>query len=76
MNKSYIFAVLFDTDTQRFTIGNTEAWVGEQVFDHEDDLTRGLDSDAEVSQYDGLEDVLQMAIGHINTIMERNKASI
>lgn len=76
MNKDYIFAVLFDTNTQRFTIGNTEAWVGEEVHEQESETTRRLESDAEVSQYDGLEDILQMALGHINNILEKNKSAI
>ena len=76
MNKDYIYTVLFNTETQRFTIGNTNAWVGEEVYDYEDDMTRNLDSDTEVSQYDGLEDILQMAIGHVNNILEQNKTRI
>ena len=74
-NKQYMFVVALDPKTSRFKIEPVQNWIGDPVYDFQDEQVRGLDSDNEVREYDALEDVLQMGLGHINKIFDDNKVS-
>jgi len=74
-NKQFMFAVSFDPSTSRFKVEGVQNWIGEPVYDFADEQLRWLESDSETNLYDGLEDVLQMGIGHINNIFATNGVS-
>lgn len=72
-NKQYMFTVSFDPISNQFKIEPVGNWIGDPVYDFEDEQLRNLETDSETTTYDALEDVLQMGLGHINNIFATNK---
>jgi hypothetical protein len=74
-----MYTVSFNPADSRFKIEPIGNWVGDPVYDFGNDPSeealRGFESDSEANIYDGLEDVLQMGIGHINNIFATNGVS-
>lgn len=73
--KQYMFVVALDPFTSRFKIESAQDWLGERVYDFTDEQLRYLETDEEAQEYDALEDVLQMGLGHINKIFDDNSVS-
>jgi len=75
MSKQYMFVVALDPKTSRFKIEPVGNWIGDPVYDFEYEQVRYLETDEEAREYDALEDVLQMGLGHINKIFDDNSVS-
>lgn len=75
-NKQYMFVVSFNPSVSRFTLEPVGNWIGDPVYDFEDEQIRYLDSDSEARTYDGLEDILQMGLGHLNKVLADNNVML
>lgn len=75
-DNKFMFVVAFDYKTSRFRLEPVQSWIGDPVYDSEFEQVRGLKTDSEMLTYDGLEDVLQMGLGHINKILDDNSVSL